>query len=93
MNKHTPGPWTAEPPSERECRRCWTIWPTDASGHVAHITQSSRDESNARLIAAAPGLLAAVRGLLDDRCRRSWKYRKAAYRYAEDVLRAAEGEG
>ena len=64
VTKHTPGPWTAEPPSEREYRRCWSIWPTDASGHVAHITQSSRDESNARLIAAAPELLDALRLVL-----------------------------
>lgn len=50
------------------------------------------DEQYAALVAAAPDLRAAVQGLLDYRCRRSGKYRKAAYRYAEHVLRAAEWE-
>lgn len=51
------------------------------------------DEKDAALVAAAPALRLAVLGLLDNRCRRSGKYRQAAYRYAEDVLHAAEGEG
>ena len=50
------------------------------------------DEKDAALVAAAPALRLAVMGLLDYRCRRSGKYRKASYRYAEDVLRAAEGD-
>jgi len=62
--KHTPGPWMAEPPSKTECRPCWSIWPADASGHIAHITQSHRDEANAALIAAAPDLLAALRDVM-----------------------------
>ncbi|MDX9972239.1 MAG: hypothetical protein RBU21_04510 [FCB group bacterium] len=52
------------------------------TGRIVAVTY---DEKNAALVAA-------VMGLMDYRCRRSGKYRAAAYRYAEDVLRAAEGD-
>ena len=69
MSKHTPGPWTVEPPSGRQPRT--TIWkwhPKRAFGEnvwVATIyggeVSDDESEANARLIAAAPALLDAAR--------------------------------
>ena len=58
-NAHTPGPWEA---------RGLTIWePGRTSLSIAVVTQHERNaRANARLIAAAPDMLAALRGILDD---------------------------
>lgn len=65
--KHTPGPW-------REVVNCadYEAFPTliyAGSSFVAQVatdqlTVESRDEANARLIAAAPDLLTTIEGLL-----------------------------
>ena len=71
MSKHTPGPWTAVKNSAY-----WEIDGPDDFGGVADTCASSAGEpdfgrsmalgeANARLIAAAPDLLSACRGLLD----------------------------
>ncbi|WP_322883246.1 hypothetical protein U8C37_09620 [Sinorhizobium medicae] len=69
MSKHTPGPWTAEPPSEQTPH----IWVNAATNSgVAKIEVCDYDDgkgerltdedfANARLIAAAPDLLAALK--------------------------------
>ena len=60
MIKHTPGPWNAH---HHESTDTYTIhvagrsWETFAVAHVGDCTQ---DEANARLIAAAPELLALL---------------------------------
>jgi len=67
MNKHTQGPWTVsnetdisgiENDPENGC-----VGPVDVA-HVYLRTVQGRTEANARLIAAAPDLLAALQGLL-----------------------------
>lgn len=64
--KHTPGPWTCAKPT-----RLKQNYISSESGPVA-ITSSSSEVSrdtnlaNARLIAAAPELLIALRALLED---------------------------
>lgn len=70
MSKHTPGPWATGPmEGSQGCR----IWQTDTQGNVKSIvgfclqSKPSREldeetEANARLIAAAPELLAALVG-------------------------------
>jgi len=75
--KHTPGPWEMG----GECSICTTfdrecaIYPPTAGpdeyqygGPIAivSISSDSGDEANAHLIAAAPDLLAALQGLVDD---------------------------
>jgi len=55
---HTPGPWETEYVSEADV---WGIWqekpPENETGSIAR----AYDESNARLIAAAPELLEALK--------------------------------
>ena len=66
MSAHTPGPWAVHPVkaqvdafSPHPIPVCQMLWPT---------TERSEDETeaNARLIAAAPDLLEALKGLHDD---------------------------
>lgn len=62
--QHTPGPWAAKPSMLR------AVCITSASGPVATTSSAShvsRDTNiaNARLIAAAPELLAALQGMVD----------------------------
>jgi hypothetical protein len=60
---HTPGPWTATPDAHAVYGNA-----TDAARHICTITMAinpnAEDASNARLIAAAPDLLVALKALL-----------------------------
>lgn len=73
MNQHTPGPWKAMRPIENKfARNHWTI--EAASPHVKGHAQTVCElngpwkpenyAANARLIAAAPELLEACRGII-----------------------------
>lgn len=57
QTQHTPGPWTAF----KDMLGKWHVDHED--GHC--IIQGEKAEANARLIAAAPELLAALQNLLD----------------------------
>lgn len=69
MSSHTPGPWNAVKSQPR-------IYWIDAHeqpcayGHIATVFEGGKDPdenaANARLIAAAPDLLAALEALVDD---------------------------
>ncbi len=86
--KHTPGPWNAVPST---CETGWLIGPRETNGpdyvadvhKLTHGRSDEDSEANARLIAAAPDLLAACEALakiadaydanaLDDDARKSW---------------------
>ena len=54
--KHTPGPWRTEPAPHRSH---WIL------GSVPVALTVEPSEANARLIAAAPDLLAALRDMID----------------------------
>ena len=57
MSAHTPGPWFAE-----DDNGSWSIHSDhDTLGGCIAVAYSFRAEANARLIAAAPDLLAALR--------------------------------
>lgn len=59
MSTHTPGPWAAQPHD----LKCWTVV-AGAGSSVAHVDLRSEPEiteANARLIAAAPDLLEALK--------------------------------
>jgi hypothetical protein len=71
LNKHTPGPWTAAPGSEGTWTICHRrvyavsanyllarVYPTGSSEYSPDYPQA---EANARLIAAAPDLLDALK--------------------------------
>jgi len=65
MSEHTPGPWKSAEYFNGDCLR------VIQSGSGATIAKMSKDwpgidiEANARLIAAAPALLAALKAILD----------------------------
>ena len=69
MSAHTPGPW--EPRESKTSNYLWEIVATSKRGityviaRLAKPNQGER-EANARLIAAAPDLLAALQALLPD---------------------------
>ena len=72
MSKHTPGPWVIIPPDDPEdIRPKWYVEQPDGkdvAGYcIADVYQTDEGEGkdNARLIAAAPDLLAALEGLLE----------------------------
>lgn len=62
MNKseHTPGPWEAQ---HNDAHRSWYVVSSSGDG-VTGWSRVCQSEADARLIAAAPNLLAACRGLL-----------------------------
>lgn len=71
-HKHTPGPWTVEPPSDSEPeydsrgKDYWSIRAPGSNGCISHeVARLSgwnidRDEHTARLIAASPRMLEAL---------------------------------
>jgi len=63
---HTPGPWTLDSVDEDSGLIGW--WIHGPTGHVCHVYDrrlTRRAQADARLIAAAPELLAAAEHLLD----------------------------
>jgi hypothetical protein len=65
MSKHTQGPWAVH---YHESTDTYTIYVAGRSWErwaVAHVGDCTQDEDNARLIAAAPDLLAALNYLVD----------------------------
>lgn len=65
MSKHTPGPWLAVPDGSN-----WNVVVPAQSGFDHFVVGNEglyrcdgSDEANARLIAAAPDMLAALKGL------------------------------
>ncbi len=61
MSKHTPGPWFCENGDNR-----WTIWDDEGMACICDVhagIEPDPSEANARLIAAAPDLLAACEAL------------------------------
>ena len=65
-SKHTPGPWRVRLSTPEEGYYCWWIYDADDREVT---TVDGRDEANARLIASAPDLLAALKafpGFTDD---------------------------
>lgn len=59
--KHTPGPWIA-----REWCGHYQVAQDDSGDAVAGVYCAKSDLANARLIAAAPDLLAALQDVADD---------------------------
>jgi hypothetical protein len=61
MSEHTPGPWEVIESGSR-CPTEWAVVADSRKGFVGDIEQ----EADARLVAAAPDLLAALVTLLDN---------------------------
>ena len=68
MSKFTPGPWRAER-TPASAYFDWTVMAPSGKGRTMHIgIDTDNTEADARLIAAAPDLLAALKDI-DDRLR------------------------
>ncbi len=63
MSEHTPGPWVAW--QERAPNGPWMVEMGAGELHIGFLPNGAPDEANARLIAAAPDLLAALRLLME----------------------------
>lgn len=61
MNDHTPAPWYY---TDSESGHTWWI-ETDADAETTAVATAWRSEADARLIAAAPRMLAALKMLVD----------------------------
>ena len=90
--QHTPGPWVYRRSFDSSARRdIWTA--ADATGHrelVATIPDADGDHINAdaRLIAAAPDLLAALRDMVGA-YQRHFDVMPVAWQTYDDIARAA----
>ncbi len=67
MNKHTPGPWGC---TTRKGSWDWVVY-RDSNIEICQLFHDGTDmnetgEANARLIAAAPDMLLALKALLED---------------------------
>ena len=62
--KHTPGPWEAHPLEFQNWLKYGArVGPECGGSNIAHVYAAPETEANARLIAAAPDLLAACEAL------------------------------
>lgn len=87
--KHTPGPWTARPDSNRE-EADWTIVLNGSAGYdlMPWTDGQGVNPADARLIAAAPDLLAAAQALLGE-ADSTGGHTRTVSRLSVDHLRAA----
>jgi hypothetical protein len=81
MSKHTPGPWEAKGTDVFAGKNCIGICDTD------NDTQK-RMEANARLMAAAPDLLAALQSLVAS-CEKHLAFRKPTNPVTRDRMAVA----
>ena len=95
--KHTPGPWYAD---KIEDRNAYNVFPHGATSALLTVAGPVHDgahayalaaEANARLIAAAPELLEALRGLLSNCCEILGEKRTAEMENAHAVIAKALG--
>ena len=83
MSKHTPGPWSVDAIETTLVRGPDRYPIADPERHFREITEC---EANARLIAAAPDLLAALKMMISD-----WDGEPEDIAEAQDAIRNAEG--
>jgi len=98
MTQHTPGPWVI---SARYAERDGIqIWDTVHGWIIADVVNDQHDnsEANAVLIAAAPGMLSALKAMLSatekiDFTVMGQVYDSIPFTQVEDAIEAAEGIG
>lgn len=88
--QHTPGPWTARP--EDNYRRAEVTW-NERGDPIAEVFGPSRDQrqANARLIAAAPDLLKALRAVMGGQIGGQPDMDAERFRLARAAIAKAEG--
>ena len=91
---HTPGPWAAYPPEFTD-GKCWTVQ-TD-SGMTVRVCGGDTPENggNARLIAAAPELLALLNRMVQyvDEYPTGGYHMNDVLKQCRDTIAKAEGRG
>ena len=95
MSKHTPGPWTANKPTRDNGRAeihagCMLVaqafnWMLDAEG-------DEQCWADARLIAAAPDLLEALKEIVDAADGAGWEQLDPSFKKARAAIAKATGE-
>lgn len=90
-DKHTPGSWDVNPHDMRH--DSWPVFSEDRYrvAEIPNVNRSPANAANARLIAAAPDLLDALRGMLNIGETKA-EY-DAAIQRAVDAIAKATGEG
>ena len=89
MTKHTPGPWRYEPSLARPVtlkRKHWKVG-SNSTGKGVALAFGDGD-ANARLIAAAPEMLEALKNLENDDGKRM---PASAWALVQNAIRKAEG--
>lgn len=64
ITMHTPGPWSARVPAASEQPHWKVVGPGNQHVAMVHIMAHNPAEADVRLIAAAPDLLAALKGIM-----------------------------
>ena len=82
MSAHTPGPWKAQ-----TFATSWKVWPISRRKADGSAVAYDCTEADARLIAAAPELLEALRYLLDNQ----GDYSAAGIAICREAIAKAEG--
>lgn len=85
---HTPGPWNISKHATPDYAPQFGIYAEGCRNDLAYVVHENT-EANARLIAAAPDLLAALQAILDYEDDRPAKgtFGAKVYRAAEDAIR------
>lgn len=85
MSAHTPGPWTARKHTDT---KGWTV---SAGNSIASVKPRPEAEANARLIAAAPELLEALKEIREACCSGMGSLPAADIKRAQAAIEKAEG--
>lgn len=85
--KHTPGPWKAAQPKHDP--QAWDVC-TESGGVLAKLTWGGEGGANAKLMAAAPELLAACQAAMSKLDHYDGEYKGGPHiKQVRDALRAA----
>ncbi len=87
--KRTPGPWVY---SFESVDPEWAVITTKGGAVICNVNAGHRQEANARLIAAAPELLAALQGLLHNTLSNQSAKGQEAVRAARAAIAKANGQ-
>ena len=86
---HTPGPWKIGAHYASSEAQAYDVLPwADQAHRICRVRRSDEAYANARLIAAAPTLLAALRQIMAHEAR---YHESVSYLIARAAIRAAEG--
>lgn len=85
----TPGPWVVHPRNTKDALDAYSVWPTiEGLSRICTLMNERHEKANAKLISAAPDLLAACKNI-----RANWPNNLTdAMRQINDAIEKATGE-